>query len=68
MLFKGGVQRGEEVQEIIGMKKTYSSKLVSELLDRYYLVSDGPRKALRINFNAHFGSQLFPELMPPEKS
>ena len=50
------------------MKKTYSSKLVSELLDRYYLVSDGPRKALRINFNAHFGSQLFPELMPPEKS
>ena len=68
LLLKGEVQRGEEVQEIIGMKKTYSSKLVSELLDRYYLVSDGPRKALRINFNAHFASQLFPELMPPEKS
>ena len=68
LLLKGEVQRGEEVQEIIGMKKTYSSKLVSELLDRYYLVSDGPRKALRINFNAHFAAQLFPELMPPEKS
>ncbi len=68
LLLKGEIQRGEEVQDIIGMKKTYSSQLVSELLNRYYLVSDGPRKALRINFNAHFASQLFPELMPPEKS
>jgi len=68
LLLKGEVQRGEEVQNIIGMKKTYSSQLVSELLNRYYLVSDGPRKALRINFNAHFASQLFPELMPPERN
>lgn len=68
LLLKGEIQRGEEVQDIIGMKKTYSSQLVSELLNRYYLVSDGPRKALRINFNAHFASQLFPELMPPEKN
>ena len=67
LLLKGEVQRGEEIQNIIGMKKTYSSQLVSELLSRYYLVSDGPRKSLRINFNAHFASQLFPELMPPEK-
>ncbi|MFA7083190.1 MAG: hypothetical protein WC141_01520 [Arcobacteraceae bacterium] len=68
LLLKGEVQRGEEVQNIIGMKKTYSSQLVSELLNRYYLVSDGPRKALRINFNAHFASQLFPELMPLERN
>ena len=67
LLLKGEVQRGEEVQKIIGKKKTYSSHLVTELLNRYYLVSDGPRKPLRINFNAHFASHLFPELMPPEK-
>lgn len=67
LLLKGEVQRGEEVQDIIGMKKTYSSKLVTELLDRHYLVSDGARKPLRINFNVHFSSQLFPELIPPEK-
>lgn len=67
LLLKGEVQRGEEVQEIIGKKKTYSSQLVTELLNRYYLVSDGPRKPLRINFNAHFAAHLFPELMPPEK-
>lgn len=67
LLLKGEVQRGEEVQAIIGKKKTYSSKLVSELLDRYYLTSDGPRKPIKLKFNAHFASQLFPELMPPEK-
>ena len=67
LLLKGEVQRGEEVQEIIGKKKTYSSQLVTELLNRYYLVSVGPRKPLRINFNAHFAAHLFPELMPPEK-
>ena len=67
LLLKGDVQRGEEVQDIIGKKKTYSSKLVTELLHRYYLASDGPRKPIRLNFNAHFASYLFPELIPPEK-
>lgn len=67
LLLKGEIQRGEEVQKIIGKKKTYSSQLVTELLNRYYLVSNGPRKPLRINFNAHFAAHLFPELIPPEK-
>lgn len=68
LLIKGEVQRGEEVQNIIGMKKTYSSKLVTELLNRYYLNSDGPRRPLRLKFNAHFASHLFPELMPLERT
>ncbi len=33
-------------------------KPVTELLNRYYLVSDGPRKPIRINFNAPFNNIL----------
>lgn len=66
LLIQGEIDRGD-VQEIIGKKKTYTSQLISELLSRYYLVSDGVRKPLRLNFNAHFSNHLFPELVPPEK-
>lgn len=43
---------------------------VDHLLDgngrvsRLFLDTFGPRKPLRINFNAHFVAHLFPELMP----
>lgn len=65
LLIKGEIERGE-VQDIIGKKKTVTSATIKELQKRYYLISDGPRKPLRLNFNAHFASSLFPELIPPE--
>lgn len=63
LLLHGEIQRGD-VPGIIGKKKTVASATIKELLNRYYLASDGPRKPLRLNFNAHFSSKLFPELMP----
>jgi hypothetical protein len=66
LLIQGEIPRGD-VQEIIGKKKTYTSGLIAELLNRYYLTSDGARKPIRLNLNAHFSNHLFPELVPPEK-
>lgn len=63
LLIHGEIERGK-VQDLIGKKKTVTASVIKELIDRYYLVSDGPKKPLRLNFNAHFASQIFPELMP----
>ena len=63
LLIHGEIERGR-VQDLIGKKKTVTASVIKELIDRYYLVSDGPKKPLRLNFNAHFASQIFPELMP----
>lgn len=43
--------------------RTITSTL-KELLEKGYLSSDTPKSAVRLRFNAHFASWLFPELIP----
>jgi len=53
-----------DVKNIIGTKDRIASSLIKDLIDMDYLKSDTPRGKIRINFNAHFATQLFPELIP----
>jgi Fic family protein len=44
-------------------ERTITSTL-KELLEKGYLSSDTPKSAVRLRFNTHFASWLFPELIP----
>jgi len=44
-------------------ERTITSTL-KELLEKGYLTSDTPKSAVRLRFNTHFASWLFPELIP----
>jgi hypothetical protein len=38
--------------------------MLKELLEKGYLTSDTQKSAVRLRFNTHFTSWLFPELIP----
>jgi len=63
LLVSGELSRGD-IKNIIGTKDRVASSLIKDLIDIDYLKSDTPRGKIRINFNAHFATQLFPELIP----
>jgi len=63
LLIAGELARGD-VKNIIGTKDRVASALIKNLIDMEYLKSDTPRGKIRINFNAHFATHLFPELIP----
>lgn len=49
---------------IIDMSERTTTSTIKELLEKGYLTSDTPKGAVRLRFNTHFASWLFPELIP----
>ncbi len=63
LLVCGELPRGT-VKDIIGTKDRTATTLITELTRRNFLKSTTPKSPIRLNFNAHFASYLFPELVP----
>ncbi len=62
LLLRGEIPRGK-VGSIINASASTATKLIRELIDLGFLESDTPKGAIRIKFNAHFASEIFPDLM-----
>jgi len=63
LLMVGEVPRGK-VMDIIHTKDRTATTLIKELTQMDFLKSDTPKSAIRLKFNAHFASYIFPELIP----
>jgi Fic family protein len=63
LLMVGEVPRGK-VMDIIHTKDRTATTLIKELTQMDFLESDTPKSAIRLKFNAHFASYIFPELIP----
>jgi Fic family protein len=63
LLMVGEVSRGK-VMAIIHTKERTATSLIKELIQRDFLESDTPKSAIRLKFNAHFASYIFPDLIP----
>ena len=63
LLMAGEVPRGK-VMDIIHTKDRTATTLIKELIQMDFLESDTPKSAIRLKFNAHFASYIFPELIP----
>ncbi len=63
LLMIGEVPRGK-VMDIIHTKERTATTLIKELTQMDFLESDTPKSAIRLKFNAHFASYIFPELIP----
>ena len=63
LLMVGEVPRGK-VMDIIHTKDRTATSLIKELTQLDFLESDTPKSAIRLKFNAHFASYIFPELIP----
>ena len=63
LLMVGEVPRGK-VMDIIYTKDRTATTLIKELIQMDFLESDTPKSAIRLKFNAHFASYIFPELIP----
>ena len=63
LLMLGEVPRGK-VMDIIHTKDRTATTLIRELIQMNFLESDTPKSAIRLKFNAHFASYIFPELIP----
>lgn len=63
LLMVGEVSRGK-VMDIIHTKDRTATTLIKELIQMDFLESNTPKSAIRLKFNAHFASYLFPELIP----
>jgi len=63
LLMVGEMPRGK-VMDIIHTKDRTATTLIKELIQMDFLESDTPKSAIRLKFNAHFASYIFPELIP----
>lgn len=63
LIMVGEVTRGK-VMDIIHTKDRTATTLIKELTQMDFLESDTPKSAIRLKFNAHFASYIFPELIP----
>jgi len=63
VLFRGELPRGE-VAPLLGVTDRHARRVVSALLNRGVLVSDGPRDPLFISFPAALASRWMPGLFP----
>ena len=63
LLISGEVPRGK-VADIIHTKERTARTLITELSKMDYLESDTTKSPIRLKFNAHFASYIFPELIP----
>ena len=69
ILYRGELPRGE-VGGLLGLTPRHARRIVSDLLSRDVLTSDGPRDPLRLAFPASLASRWMPGLFPdqPTKS
>ena len=67
-LFKHLLLVGESSRSALATVLDVSDRTITstlkELLEKGYLSSDTPKSAVRLRFNTHFASWLFPELIP----
>lgn len=63
LLLRGEVERGD-VGKIIGKQKTVASALIKELTELNMIYSDTPRGTIKLKFNSHFASYVFPNIFP----
>lgn len=67
-LFKHLLLVGESPRSALATVLDVSDRTITstlkELLEKGYLTSDTPKSAVRLRFNTHFASWLFPELIP----
>ncbi|MBT5491012.1 Fic family protein [bacterium] len=63
LLVYGELPRGK-VQYIIGTKDRVASSLIKTLVDMDFLESNTPRGNIRIKFNSHFATHIFPQIVP----
>lgn len=63
--FSGEVLR-KDVQALTGYKERMARKIISSLLDKGLLVSDGPKASLRLGFPMYAVERLFPSLYPSD--
>ena len=62
LLLRGEIARGK-VGDAIHASGSTATKLIRKLVELDFLESDTPKGAIRIKFNAHFASEIFPDLM-----
>ncbi len=65
VLYRGELPRGEAAG-VVGTGERQARRIVSALLDKEVLVSDGPRAPLRLAFPAAYASRWMPGLFPDE--
>ena len=65
LLICGEIKRGD-IGGIIGKGRTTAVKVVNELLKRDFLYSKDSKDTLKLKINAHFGSQILPNLIPQQ--
>lgn len=66
LLLSGECTRGK-IPEIIGMKDRTSSRVISELLKRNFIISDSKSGPIRLKINSSMSSYLFPMLVPEKE-
>lgn len=62
LLIVGEMARGD-VAKVIHASDRTASTLIKKLLEMHFLESDTPKGAIRLKFNAHFASEIFPGLI-----
>lgn len=62
LLIAGEMPRGN-VSSVIHTSDRTATTLIKKLTEMDYIESDTPKGAIRIKFNAHFASEIFPELI-----
>lgn len=62
LLIVGEMPRGN-VAKVIHASDRTASTLIKKLLEMDFLESDSPKGAIRLKFNAHFASEIFPDLI-----
>ena len=62
LLIRGEMPRGK-VGHVIHASESTATKLIRKLTEMDFLESNTPKGAIRIKFNAHFTSEIFPGLM-----
>lgn len=63
LLIYGEFPRGE-VRSLINKQERSATYFIKKLTKLDFIYSDSPRGNLKLNFNLHFASKLFPELLP----
>ncbi len=63
LLNHGESSRGAMFQAI-GISERTGRRVLSELLKREYAVSSSPKSPVKLKFNVHMSSRLFPDLFP----
>jgi Fic family protein len=65
LIFRGSLERAE-IGTVTNLKERTSRRLVSQLAEEGFILSDSHRAPIRLRFPAHAGTYLFPQLYAPQ--